>query len=90
MKRKQTRYTSEQEILDAIDRTKASLVALRDEASRLDKTHCGMADEERLRNIEKKVRRIEDTRLPKLKNTLAAFRTETMAFCGSDKGVVLQ
>lgn len=28
--------------------------------------------------------------LPRLKNTLAAFRTETFAFCGNDKGVVLQ
>lgn len=85
MKRKQTRYESEQLIIDRIDATKSKLLALRKEAEALDQTKFY----ERLKDIDAKCRRIEDTTLPKLKNALAAFRTETMPFCGDDKAVVL-
>ena len=94
MKRKQTRYTSEAEILEAIDAAKSKLEELRKDATviqewiRLNRGHLVGKDDE-LRKIEGKVRRIEDVRLPKLKNALAAFRTELMPFT-QDRGVVLQ
>ena len=97
MKRKQTRYTSEAQILEAIDAAKSKLEELRNEAIvikewiRLNRGEVGhlLGKDDELRKIEDKVRRIEDVRLPKLKNALAEFRTEVMPFT-QDRGVVLK
>ena len=92
MKRKQTRYTSEAQILEAIDAAKSKLEELRKESLELTQEakigRFGGA-KERLLKVEAAVRRIEDVRLPKLKSALAAFRTELMPFT-QDRGVVLQ
>ncbi len=104
MKRKQKRYESEQEILDAIDRAHERIAELKRTAVTelwlvdncaaeqkrtgegcYDHDHQGKADTA-FRSIE----RLENQKIPKLGQALAAFRTQTMPFCGEDKGVVLQ
>lgn len=89
MKKKQTRFTTEQQIIDKIDSVKAKRLNCIAECERLEKIERGVDDEDRLNKLRKSVVRIEESTLPKLKDTLAAFRTDTMAFCGDDKGVVL-
>ena len=90
MKKKQTRFTTEQQIIDKIDETKSKLKSIQEECEHYEcLSFRNTDDEDRLNKLRKSAVRIEDATLPKLKNTLAAFRTETMAFCGDDKGVVL-
>ncbi len=84
--KRQTRYTSEEQIIEKIDTTKAKLLKLRGEASLLDRD---MFYNERLSVIDAKCRRIEDATLPRLKNAPAAFRTEMLGLPNiGDKGVV--
>lgn len=89
MNKKQTRYTTEQQIIDKIDAVKKRRLDFISECEHLEKIERGVDDEDRLGKLRKSVVRIEESTLPKLKDTLAAFRTDTMAFCGDDKGVVL-
>lgn len=79
--KRQTKFETEQQILLRIDETlerKKKLMAMT-----FDEDHV----EDKIKN-DKAVRRIDDATLPRLKRTLAAFRTEPMPFV--DKGVVLQ
>ncbi len=87
-KRKQTRFTTEQEILDAIDAAHERMIRLMGESLEMEKSDLPYKDEE-LAKLNKRRHRIEDVQLPKLKNALAAFRTITMESIVDGPEVVL-
>ena len=122
--KRQTRFTTERQILDRIDDAKLSIEELfkdavkEDQASqqcldniryktdKMDRSNSQSIKEkiqleinsedfkmkqhrERSVKLNKRRNSIINVTLPRLKDTLAAFKTETMAFCGDDKGVVL-
>ena len=106
--KKQKHFSTEQEILDAIDLAIDSRNKLRNQVDldeleiiKLAKEDGTIIDGERICNhiaitnlreraerFKTKASRIDSVRLPKLKNCLAAMRTETMPFV-EDKSVVL-
>lgn len=81
MKRKQSHFSTEEQIIKKID----DVVARKAELIQANLTE--HSEEIRIKN-DKAVRRIEDATLPRLKRTLAAFRTQPMPF--AEKEVVLQ
>lgn len=81
MKKRQTRFTTEQQIIDKIDAGLSRLKELREHD-----LEC-MSNEE-AEKVKAQARRLEEATLPRLKRTLAAFRTKPMPF--SDDAVVLQ
>ncbi len=83
MKRKQKRYASEEEILRAIKMAKGRMSKLR---VKLATTH--MTDEQVV-NATKAVRCLEDSTIPNLVRTLAAFNTRLLPGITDDPAVVL-
>jgi hypothetical protein len=87
-KRKQTRFTTEQEILDAIDARKLKVEELMKLSLELEKSG-DTYTQDRLVTTNKQRHRIENVQLPKLKNALAAFRTIPMESIVDGPEVVL-
>lgn len=103
MPRKQKHYTDELMITNDIDRARKRITRLlkrserRDnEADELVKTDDGCNSEKikQMREESKldrsKAERITETRLKRLQNTLASFRTELLPGMATDNSVVLQ
>ncbi len=84
MKRKQKRYSSEHEIIIKIDKAKSEMAKIRTRIATNKKL-----TEEQLLALDVKVRRIENSTLPNLKNMLAAFRTKLLPGITDDPAVVL-
>ena len=100
MKRKQTRYTSEAQILKAIDKYNQKAIELLAQSEEADRnahellkynsmSEVGKYELAMSKKLKRSSARIMDKKLPQLKNALAAFRTELMPFT-QDRGVVLQ
>lgn len=96
MKRKQTKFFTEQEIIERIDALKAKSRELLEQACQHDELAktCsdGLSIEHHLKESERlnKTRhRIEEATLPKLKEALAEFRTELLPIT-DDRSVVLR
>jgi hypothetical protein len=80
--RKQKRYTTEQQILDAIDEAHQRHDELIKQSN-----ECPFPED--AAKFAKAAHRIEDVRLPKLKNALAEFRTGVLESITTDRAVVL-
>ena len=80
--KRQRRFTSEAQILKAIEECRDRIKGKKWELSQRPFTSL------ELENFHKSITRLE-VRLKRLSDALAAFRTETMFFMGEDRAVVL-